>query len=119
MDKIEGDAGEAAKLLLSRDARPDAIFCASDLMAIGALETARSEFHLSVPRDLMLAGFDDIPASSWPSISLTTVRQDGQRMVAEALATLDAMVSSRSETGGLVRIVPAPLVERNSTSRDT
>ena len=108
---------EAARLLLSREDRPDAIFCASDLMAVGALETARFEFKLDVPQDLLLAGFDDIPAAAWPSISLTTIRQDGPRMVAEALATLDAMISGRSETGGLLRIVPAPLVERNTTAR--
>jgi DNA-binding LacI/PurR family transcriptional regulator len=108
---------EAMRALMKHDKRPDAVFCASDLMAVGALETARSEFNLSVPEDLMIAGFDDIPAASWPSINLTTIRQDGNRLVAEALAVLDAMVSGNSQSGGLLRIVPAPLVERNSTRR--
>jgi DNA-binding LacI/PurR family transcriptional regulator len=108
---------EAMRALMKNDKRPDAVFCASDLMAVGALETARSEFNLSVPEDLMIAGFDDIPAASWPSINLTTIRQDGNRLVAEALTVLDAMIGGNSQSGGLLKIVPAPLVERNSTRR--
>lgn len=108
---------EAMRAMMRNGTPPDAIFCASDLMAVGALETARSEFGLSVPKDVMIAGFDDIPAASWPSISLTTIRQDGVRMVAEALSVLDDMISGNSRAGGLVRIVAAPLVERSSTRR--
>jgi DNA-binding LacI/PurR family transcriptional regulator len=109
---------EAMRAIVRNGAQPDAIFCASDLMAVGALETARSEFKLSVPEDLMIAGFDDIPAASWPSIGLTTIRQDGVRLVSEALSVLDAMISGNSQSGGLVRIVAAPLVERSSTQRE-
>lgn len=107
----------AARELMSAKQKPDAIFCANDLMAIGALEAIRSEFGLSVPEDVMVAGFDDIPAASWPSMQLTTVRQDAPRMVEEALAVLDRMIDGRQLTGGSLRLVPAPLVERRSTQR--
>jgi len=109
---------EAMRAMMHDGTRPDAIFCASDLMAVGALETARSEFKLLVPEDLMIAGFDDIPAASWPSIGLTTIRQDRVRLVSEALSVLDAMISGSLRSGGLVRVVAAPLVERSSTRRE-
>lgn len=110
---------KAACELLARPDRPDAIFCANDLMAIATLEAGRTEFGLRVPEDLMVAGFDDIPAAAWPSFSLTTVRQDGARMVGEALTTLDAIVSGQLDSGGLLRVIPAPLIERSSTQRGT
>lgn len=95
----------------------DAIFCASDLMAIGALEAAKSELGLIIPNQLMIAGFDDIPAASWPTIGLTTIRQDGPRMVSEALAILDSMIAGQGTEKSGLRLVPAPLVERSSTAR--
>ncbi len=110
---------EAALKMLSGKNRPDAIFCANDLMAIGALEAARSKLGLRVPEDVMIAGFDDIPAAAWPSMSLTTIRQDSIRMVSEALSTLDQLTAGHHKDGGLLRIVPAPLIERNSTLRST
>jgi DNA-binding LacI/PurR family transcriptional regulator len=111
------DGYKAACELLGSKNRPDAVFCANDLMAIAARDASLFEFGLRVPQDIMIAGFDDIPAAAWPSIDLTTVRQDGPRMVIEALATLDAMISGSHQSGGLLRIIPAPVIERGSTRR--
>ncbi|WP_157973788.1 LacI family DNA-binding transcriptional regulator [Desertihabitans aurantiacus] len=58
--------------LMRRDPRPDAVFCANDLMAIGALDAAR-ELGLRVPDDVRLVGFDDIEAAAMVSPALTTV----------------------------------------------
>ena len=107
---------KAACALLSRPDRPDAIFCANDLMAIATIEAARAEFGLRIPEDLMVAGFDGIPAAGWPSFSLTTVQQDATRMVAEALSTLGA-IASGPLSGGLLRVIPSPIIERRSTAR--
>jgi LacI family transcriptional regulator len=52
--------------------RPDAVFCANDLMAIGALDAAR-ELGLRVPDDVRIVGFDDIEAASLVSPALTTI----------------------------------------------
>lgn len=109
---------DAACQMLGGKQRPDAIFCANDLMAMAALEACRTALRLRVPEDVIIAGFDDIPAAAWPSFSLTTIRQDGERMVEEALVTLASIVSGGLESGGLLRILPSPLIERGSTKRD-
>lgn len=69
------DSGyQAARILLMQPSRPTAIFAANDEMALGAVAAAR-ELGITLPDDLSVAGFDDIPAAStnWPS--LTTVHQ--------------------------------------------
>ncbi|HMN11805.1 MAG TPA: LacI family DNA-binding transcriptional regulator [Bellilinea sp.] len=73
----DGDmpAGEAAmRSLLEHGSRPDAVFCFNDLIAIGAMH-ALKEFKLAVPQQVAVAGFDDIPYSSFTSPSLTTFDQ--------------------------------------------
>jgi DNA-binding LacI/PurR family transcriptional regulator len=80
------EAGYRAALrLLDITPHPDAIFCANDVLALGALEAIRSELGLAVPDDVSLAGFDDISMSSWPSHSLTTYRQPVRRMIAKTI----------------------------------
>jgi DNA-binding LacI/PurR family transcriptional regulator len=65
-------AQQAARELLSRTPRPDAIFCANDHMALAALEVARLEFGLEIGREFGVAGFGDIDLAAWPTFSLTT-----------------------------------------------
>ncbi|HHY46093.1 MAG TPA: LacI family transcriptional regulator [Firmicutes bacterium] len=61
-----------ASRLLSLEKPPTAIFCANDIMAIGALE-AIYERGLKVPEDVAIVGFDDIPFARLRNIQLTTV----------------------------------------------
>lgn len=72
----------AAHHLFSQKGPSDALFCASDLIALGALDTARAEYGLRVPEDVAIVGFDDIEAASWQSYALTTVRQPIDLMLA-------------------------------------
>lgn len=60
--------------LMSLPEPPTAVFCASDTIAIGALEAAL-EMNFRVPEDIAIIGFDDIPASSWVRPRLTSVAQ--------------------------------------------
>jgi DNA-binding LacI/PurR family transcriptional regulator len=85
---------EAGLRLLSRQERPDAIFCASDVMALGVLHAARHELNLDVPRDFSLIGFDDIPAADWPGHQLTSIRQPVHRMIREATDILVEMMEN-------------------------
>lgn len=85
------DSGcHVANVLFSqpRGAWPDAIFCVNDLMAFGVIDRVRQQ-GLSVPHDLAVIGFDDIPAAGWETYALTTFRQDPDTMATQALALLD------------------------------
>ncbi len=107
---------DAALSLHEGDGHPEAIFCANDLMAIGALDALRRSLGRRVPEDVLVAGFDDVPEASWKAYDLTTVVQDGPAMVAEAMVILKSMMSS-SSAGRLLRVVPGTLIERSTTRR--
>jgi LacI family transcriptional regulator len=64
---------QAMRRLLAVKPRPTAVFVASDVVAIGAIEAARRA-GLRIPADLALVGFDDIPWASYLNPPLTTVR---------------------------------------------
>jgi LacI family transcriptional regulator len=74
---VEGDFTEISgydamqKLLLNK---PDAVFVASDTMALGAMRATR-EAGLNIPRDIAFVGFDDLPIAAFTDVQLTTVRQ--------------------------------------------
>jgi DNA-binding LacI/PurR family transcriptional regulator len=107
---------EGAGALLSLDPRPTAILCLSDRLALGAIEAAH-ERGLSVPEDLSVVGFDDVPGAAASTPPLTTVHQDhtekgelAGRLVVGRLRGEDAA----AEVGFLL---PARLVARDSTGR--
>jgi len=68
-----------------------AIFCASDLMAIGALRRL-DELDVSVPNDISIVGFDNAPFSAVCSPPLTTIEQDRPRIGMTACALLDGLI---------------------------
>lgn len=80
-------AYEAARRILANKSRPTALFASSDQQAIGALRAA-ADLGLSVPRDLSIVGFDDIPLSNLVSPRLTTVGQSVGELSRLAVDTL-------------------------------
>ncbi len=80
-----GSAG--AHHLLQRDEPPTVIVCGNDVVAFGALNSAR-ERGLDVPRDVSIVGFDDLPAARWPLLQLTTVAFDLDAMARRAASLL-------------------------------
>lgn len=66
---------DAARMTLAGRDRPDGVFCVTDLIACGYLDTAKQEFGIQFPRDLCLMGFDDIEQAGWSGYNLTTFRQ--------------------------------------------
>ena len=82
-DNQETEAFEAAQRLLDSDIEFDAIFTASDLIALGVMKCLQKN-GIRIPEDVSLVGFDDIPASTYVTPALTTVKQD-TRLAAEAL----------------------------------
>jgi LacI family transcriptional regulator len=87
---VEGDfteigAFDAMQRLLTR--RPDAVFVASDLMAVGALN-AIQQAGLSVPDDIAVVGYDDLPPATTARPPLTTIHQPVLRFGAKAVEML-------------------------------
>ncbi|GAA3767557.1 LacI family DNA-binding transcriptional regulator [Micromonospora maritima] len=103
---------EAGRRILERS-DVTAVFAANDQMALGLLR-AFEEAGRSVPGDISVVGFDDLPESEFFHPPLTTVRQDfaevGRRCIAEIVARIDG---TSPPSAGL--IVPE-MVVRDSTA---
>jgi len=92
---LAGDFTEEAGFLagqeiLARKKRPNAVFAANDMMAVGCMHAFR-EAGVCVPQDIALAGFDDIPVARYVAPPLSTVRVrivDLGRSALEAVATM-------------------------------
>lgn len=91
-----------------------AVFCANDLMALGAILAVR-DAGLRCPEDVSILGFDGIPsgAFSWPA--LTTIEKDGRKIGATAVAGLFDEMSGSAGRGRVY--VPCRLVERGSLAK--
>jgi DNA-binding LacI/PurR family transcriptional regulator len=103
------ESGAAAmRRLLADEPEIDAVFAASDLMAVGALATLRAAGR-RVPDDVAVAGFDDIALAGFSEPPLTTVRQP----VAEVAACIVRMLLSAEPAPDPV-ILPTELIVRES-----
>jgi len=108
----EDGGKDAAYRLLTSCPELTAIFCASDLMALGALQAIRA-LGKRVPEDISIIGFDNIVAAQYCTPALTTVNQDKYQMGYIAAATLIDMLEGRQVPR--YRKMPAELIVRAST----
>lgn len=76
-----------AQEVLSHNKKIDCIFCANDIIALGAIEAIKV-MGLRIPQDISIVGFDDIAMAAWPSYSLTTWQQPVKKMVDAAIGLL-------------------------------
>jgi len=102
----------AAQTLLSLSEPPTAVVCVNDIVACACLRVAH-ELSLRIPGDLSLVGFDDDTVAQMSAIPLTTVRQP---IAAMARAAVEGIVSRISGEAVPDRIIPATLIERNTTT---
>jgi len=93
--------------------RPDAVFAANDMMAIGCL-CALTEAGLRVPQDVAIAGFDDIPTARFVVPALTTVRVRISDMGGRALDRLATAIENPAQFQPVTETVPAELIIRAS-----
>ncbi len=108
----EEEGRAAAQKLLDCGAEFDAIFAASDLIAIGAMR-ALAEAGRSVPGDVAVVGFDDIPSASMTTPPLTTVMQDITGAGRILVETLLAQIEGRDLPP---RKLPGKLIVRGSSA---
>jgi len=107
------EMGHAAmRTLILAGAGFDAVFAASDTIAVGAMR-ALAEAGMAVPGDVAIMGFDDLPAASMTTPPLTTISQDLKRAGEVLVDTLAAQIEGRDVHGGTL---PARLVVRASTA---
>lgn len=108
---IESGA-DAARALMSLRPRPTAVFAVNDNTAIGAL-SAIEGLGLSVPRDVSLVGYNDIPIVSRLPTPLTSVRVPFDQIAA---AALDLLISGPAGDRDRIRVAPPTLIPRRSTA---
>lgn len=123
--KVEGDwtaaSGYRAMMqLFERVPDLESVFASNDSMALGALQAA-DEYGRSVPQDLAIVGFDDIPESAYLTPPLTTVRQDLLEVGCTAVSVLNQQLQSRQNQGFIeaqTAILEPKLIIRQSSSRE-
>jgi DNA-binding LacI/PurR family transcriptional regulator len=108
----EASGFDAAQVLLDRGVAFDAIFAASDMIAMGAMRALEGA-GLRVPHDVAVIGFDDLPAASFAHPPLTTVAQDYRRAGELLVDTLLARIRGQATEAV---ILPPRLVVRGSTA---
>ncbi|HET9173306.1 MAG TPA: LacI family DNA-binding transcriptional regulator [Actinospica sp.] len=114
LTREHGYAAARTLLALPREKRPTAIFTASDVQAVGVYQAAR-EAGLSIPDDLSVVGFDDLPVAEYLDPPLTTVRQPLAEMA--AAATELALALGRGERPAQIGLeIATTFVGRASTA---
>jgi DNA-binding LacI/PurR family transcriptional regulator len=103
----------AAQRLLDQPQPPDAIFCANDLIAMGARDLISCGQRIQVPEQLSIIGFDDIPAAAWPGYELTTIQQPVELLVENTIQVLlDAIQNPGSKA--VEKLIAPVLIQRKS-----
>ncbi len=114
----EASGVRAGRALLAATERPDAVFAANDMMALGCLFALR-EAGLRVPQDIALAGFDDIPLSRYVHPTLTTMRVEIAELGARALQRLlDAGEPGHPPRATPELLAPGLVVRESSRARE-
>ena len=120
---VEGEFSQAsghraATALLAMEQRPDAVFAANDMMAVGAL-LAFQEAGVRCPEDIAVVGFDDVPIASLMRPALTTMRVNlaeiGRRGVERLIGLVRAHAAGEPSDAACETVRPV-LVERQSTA---
>ena len=94
---------------------PTAVFCANDLIAIGALDACH-KFGIKVPEDVSIIGVDDIPMASWSIIGLTTVRQSIREIGRLSAQRIVTRIRGEPDDSIYHDILPTSIVRRGTTA---
>ncbi len=115
-DFTEESGWAAGRRIAQAEPRPDAVFAANDMMAIGCM-AALADAGLRVPEDVAVAGFDDIPVARYLSPPLSTVRVGIADLGRRALEGLVAALEDPPAAAARRETMPTELVIRKSCAR--
>jgi LacI family transcriptional regulator, repressor for deo operon, udp, cdd, tsx, nupC, and nupG len=107
------DGAHAMGLLLDGPIRPDAVFCYSDLVALGAMHTLAVR-GLRVPEDVAIVGYDGIEEGLYSNPTLTTIAPDKGAIASTAVERLISRIENEHLEAEEIRM-PHQLVVREST----
>jgi len=112
-DFDEASGHRAGRELLSAQDRPDAVFAANDMMALGCL-FAFNQAGVQMPRDVALVGFDDIPLARYVYPSLTTMRVNIAELGGRAMRALLDLPQAQPQPS--TQLAPELIVRDSSLS---
>jgi LacI family transcriptional regulator len=117
---LRGDFSEesgyrAGQQVLAMRPRPDAVFAANDMMAIGCMAALRDN-GICVPEEIAVSGFDDVPIARYVTPPLTTIQVHIAELGGQAMELLGEQIDHPDQPmTGIHRRVAAKLVVRGST----
>lgn len=113
---FEASGYEAMKAMIKRGSVPRAIFAASDLLAIGAMR-ALKEASLQVPKDIAIIGCDDIEACQYTTPTMTTIRQNKEKIGKLAALMLFDLINNQAEASNIV-VEPELIIRASSVGEN-
>lgn len=119
MSHFDGSLALAqARELLLEAQPPTAFFAGNDNIAMGVIEAARS-LGIAVPGELSVIGFDDVPAASFSTPQLTTVRQPLKQIGETATQLLIDCIREPKSREPITRLLTPELIVRDTTAPPT
>lgn len=113
---LEGRAIGGEIIQRPKSKRPDAVFAANDLVAIGIMQVCLNQEGCNIPNDLSLIGYDDISFATTAIVALTSIRQPTHEMGAKAVELLMAIAEDGDAKPRVRHIEFQPeLIIRDST----
>lgn len=103
---------QSALGFLDTNTPPDAIFCANDIIALGAMDALRSQ-GLIIAQDVSVVGFDNIPMASWDAYQLTTISQESDVMIDKTIHIIQTQLKD-SDIPPKVERIKGQLIMRRS-----
>jgi len=107
------DGRAAAVRLVTAHPDLDGIFCANDIVAMGAIDGIRFDLGMDVPGDISVVGFDDVSMAAWPSHSLTTYLHPMHRMATATVNLIKKLDEDPTAEPVAIKI-PGKLVIRST-----
>jgi DNA-binding LacI/PurR family transcriptional regulator len=113
---LSGRLGAAALFGDGATSVPEAVFCTTDLIAVGFMDSVRQDYGHDVPGDVSVIGFDDIPQAAWGAYRLTTLRQSTDDLALAAVRAIrnDDKSPSRAATVGVALVDRATVLGYNT-----
>ncbi|MGV2986764.1 substrate-binding domain-containing protein [Vibrio sp. E150_011] len=90
----------------------EGVFCASDALAMGLMDSCREVGHIAIPGQLHVVGCDNVPQAAWQGYQLTTVAQPVKEIAQHVIEQLDNIWSQNSNVSILTRLPPTLKIRR-------